>query len=119
LHDPKNERLQESHISFSLFLILYKFPTTDLAVEQPAGFIEFEDHFNALEAVLVPHEHLAADVNIFAFFVNFQAGVIVDVDPPMNYFSAAAALHGECVESAAIGACRGEDFLEEIHCRSP
>jgi hypothetical protein len=95
--------MQDGHISFSISLIFHKFPTGNLAIEQSTCFIEFEEHFDTLKTQLIPHQQLAAGVIGFAVFVNFQAGVVVDVDLPMDDFSAAAALHGENVESAPVG----------------
>jgi hypothetical protein len=86
--------------------VFYKFSAGDLAVKQAACFVEFEEHFDALKAHIVSHQDLAADKIKFAVFVNFQAGVIVDVDLPMDDLSAAAAFHGEFVKRATVGGRR-------------
>jgi hypothetical protein len=103
----------------SLKLILHKFPTGDLPVEQAAQLVEFKDDLDLLETELIPHQHLAADKVGPALFIIFLAGLIINVNLSMDDFTAAFALHCENVKLARVGRPGCDKFLKEIHVRSP
>jgi hypothetical protein len=100
-------------------LLVHKFPAGNLAVKQSTPFVEFENDFNLLKAQFIPHQHLAADIIRPAFSVEFQAGLIVDVDLPVDDLTAALALHGKNMELSRIGGWGSKQFFKEIHGGSP
>jgi hypothetical protein len=88
--------------------------TADLPVEHAPAFIEFEDHFNLLETVPIADQNLAANVIGFAFVVQFQAGFVIDIDLPLDGFSAALAFDGKRIKRSG-GTGRGEKILKDTH----
>jgi hypothetical protein len=96
-----------------------KFSAGDLPVKQAAHFIEFEDDFYLLETQLTPDQDLAADEIGIALLVKFQAGVIINVDLPMDDLVAALAFHCEAIELPRVGWSWREKLFKEIHGVSP
>ena len=99
---------------FNKFLVFYEFSTMDGLFENMPAFIEFEDHFDLLEAMPVTNKHLAADEEGLSFLIKFQAGFIIYIDLPLDGFTTTLAFHGKWV-ICSCPAGRGEEIFKETH----
>jgi hypothetical protein len=100
-------------------LIVDEFPADHLLFEDATQIIEFKGDLDLLETLLASHQDFTANVVGFALVVEFQAGIVINVDLSLDDFATPFAFHGELVECSPVGRGRGYELLKEIHRTAP